>query len=231
MISVVIPTLNAAATLPACLAALLPATVDGLVRQVIISDGGSTDETAAIAGEAGADVVLGQKGRGPQLAVGAQQARADWLLFLHADTVLQPGWEQAAEAFMGHSSTREGGLQRAGYFRFRLDDRKAGARLVEAGVALRCRLLRLPYGDQGLLIPRVFYEALGGYRPMPMMEDVDLVDRIKKEGTLTAIPARAVTSAARYRTDGYAARVLKNARCIAAYKRGVPAERIAEMYR
>ena len=226
MISVIIPTLNTAATLPACLAALLPATVDGLVRQVIIADGGSTDETVAIAGEAGADIVFGQKGRGPQLAAGAQQARADWLLFLHADTVLQPGWEQAAEEFMGRA-----GVQRAGYFRFRLDDREAGARLVEAGVALRCRLLRLPYGDQGLLIPRVFYEALGGFRPMPLMEDVDLVDRIKAQGTLTAIPARAVTSAARYRTDGYFARVLKNARCIAAYKRGVPVEKIAEMYR
>ena len=226
MISIVIPTLNAAQTLPSCFAALLPATVDGLVRQVVVTDGGSSDATLAIAEDAGADIVSGAVGRGAQLARGADAAKADWLLFLHADTVLQPGWEDAAAAFIERGSPNA-----AGYFRFRLDEVGLAARAVALGVASRCRFVRLPYGDQGLLISRALYDELGGYRPLPIMEDVDLVERIRQAGRLLPLGASAVTSAARYRRDGYAARVWRNWRCIAAWKRGVAPEKIAAMYR
>ena len=100
MISVVIPTLNAEAGLAATLSALVRGSVQGLVREVIIADGGSRDATADIAEVAGARFLRGDKGRGSQLAAGAEQARSKWLLFLHGDTVLQPGWEAEARAFM-----------------------------------------------------------------------------------------------------------------------------------
>src|SRR5437870_3580757 len=100
MISVIIPTLNAERCLAETLAALVPAAVDGLIREVIVVDGGSGDRTAAIVDAAGADLMRGSGGRGNQLAAGAARARFSWLLFLHADTALTPGWEREARQFM-----------------------------------------------------------------------------------------------------------------------------------
>ena len=115
MISVVIPTLNAERRLTRSLAALVPAAVEGVVRQVIVADGGSMDGTVAIAEDAGADVVIGEGGRGPQLIAGAALARCEWLLFLHADTVLEDGWAESARRFMdevegGGAQFRSGGV-------------------------------------------------------------------------------------------------------------------------
>lgn len=225
MITIVIPTLNAAATLPATLSALMPATIEGLVKQVIISDGGSTDETAAIADACGADLLLGKKGRGAQLAAGAAAARGEWLLFLHADTKLSDGWERDAAALIA------AGKESTGYFQFQFDANNWKAGIVEFGVRLRCFFFGLPYGDQGLLISRAFYDQLGGYGDMPLFEDVDMVQRVKKQGRLVKMNARAVTSASRYEHDGYAPRVLKNLRCLFAYLRGVPPVKILEFYR
>src|SRR6478672_5985963 len=100
MITVVIPTLNAETTLGPTLASLVSAAVDGLVRVVIVVDGGSTDRTTEIVDHAGANLLISDKGRGQQLAAGAAQARFPWLLFLHADTALEPGWEREASLFM-----------------------------------------------------------------------------------------------------------------------------------
>jgi len=224
MISVVIPTLNAAARLADCLSALVPAAVDAIVREVVLVDGGSTDETLDIAEDAGAKLIRGEPGRGRQIAAGCAAARGDWLLVLHADTVLDPDWAPQAAL---HSQRR--GEQRAAYFRFALDDPAAIARVWETGVALRCALLALPYGDQGLLIPRATLEAVGGYRPLPLMEDVDLVRRLGRS-RLVGLPARAVTSAERYRRDGYPRRSLANVALLARYLTGTPPERLARDY-
>lgn len=225
MLSVVIPAYNAAETLPACFNALMPATVQGLIRQVVVADGGSDDATEAIAQASGADFVRGKNGRGPQLIAGAAAARGDWLLFLHADTVLAEGWEKEAAAFMAGTGNR-----RAGYFRFRFDDPALAAKIVAAGVALRCALLRMPYGDQGLLISREFYNRLGGYADMPLFEDVDMIRKIRRQGQLSPLKATAITSADRYRQDGYLTRVLKNFRCLTDYYRGIPPAEILERY-
>jgi rSAM/selenodomain-associated transferase 2 len=217
MLSVVIPTLNAAATLGACLAAVREA------DEIVVVDGGSTDGTAALARSAGARLVQSPRGRGLQLAAGAAAAKGDWLLFLHADTVLAPGWREAAER---HGAGAPG---KAACFRFRLDAGERRARLVEAGVALRVRLLGLPYGDQGLLVSRRLHDEIGGYRPLALMEDVDLVRRIGAR-RIERLGVDAVTSAERWRRDGWLRRSGRNLLCLALYRSGMSAERVARLY-
>ena len=223
MISVVIPTLDAGATLPGALAPLVPAALDGLVREVIVADGGSADDTLALAEDAGCRVMTAERGRGRQLRAGCEAARAPWLLVLHADTRLSPEWPRAAAK---HIARGEG---RAGWFRFRLDDPAPAARLWEAGVALRAGLLGRPYGDQGLLISKALYDAVGGYPPWSLLEDVALVRRIGR-GRLKALAADALTSAARYRRDGYLNRSLRNWALLARWRLGADPERLARAY-
>jgi rSAM/selenodomain-associated transferase 2 len=230
MVSVVIPTLNAEATLPRVLAALVPAAVGGIVREVVVADGGSTDDTFEIVEASGAKFVRAPRGRGPQLAAGAEAAKGNWLLFLHADTVLEPGWEdEVAKFFEQIASGRIRNPEVAAAFRFALDDFSGSARFVEGAVALRCALMKLPYGDQGLLVSRRLYERVGGFRPLPLMEDVDLVRRIGRR-RLVMLRSRAVTSPARYLKDGFARRVARNALCIALYYLRVPPRVIARIY-
>lgn len=228
MISVIIPTLNAEAGLAGTLAGLVPAAVDGLIREAIVVDGGSSDATAAIADAAGADLVRGATGRGGQLAAGAKRARFPWLLFLHADTLLAPGWEREASLFMERVDMGARPLA-AGAFRFALDDIGFRPRMLERLVAARCAALRLPYGDQGLLIPKRLYEEIGGYRPLPLMEDVDLVRRLGRR-RLVMLGSRAVTSAERFRRDGYVRRSGRNLVCLALYTLRVPTQVISRIY-
>lgn len=228
MISVIIPTLNAEAGLAQTLAALVPAAVDGLVKEVIVVDGGSTDATAAIAEAAGAVFVRRSGGRGYQLMAGARRTRFPWLLFLHADTVLEAGWEREVAAFM-EAIDRGKRPPAAAAFRFALDDAGFRPRLLERLVAMRCALLRLPYGDQGLLIPKELYAEAGGYASHPLMEDVDLVLRLGRR-RLAMLQPRAVTSAARYRRDGYVHRSLRNLACLMLFLLRVPASVISRVY-
>lgn len=226
MLSIVIPTLNAARTLDATLATLIEARQAGLTYEVVVSDGGSNDTTREIAERGGARLVTGPKGRGGQLAAGAAAATGAWLLFLHADTRLAPGWPAAVGAFC---VAREN-AGRAGYFRLTLDDESGAARRVERLVRWRCRIFALPYGDQGLLIKRATYESIGGYRDFPLMEDVDLIGRLGR-GRLAPIDHRAITSADRYRRDGWWRRPLRNLVCLSLYFLGVSPQRLVGFYR
>lgn len=217
MLSVVIPALNAGAVLGECIASLAGA------DEIVVVDGGSTDDTVAVAVQAGATIVHASRGRGAQLSAGAAAARGDWLLFLHADTMLGRGWREAvAQHVAAHG-------QEAACFRFRLDDAAWQARLLERAVALRVRQLRLPYGDQGLLISRAMYEAVGGYRALALMEDVDLVRRLGR-GRLRMLEVAAVTSAERWRQGGWLRRSARNLSCLVLYALGVSPERIARLY-
>jgi rSAM/selenodomain-associated transferase 2 len=228
MISVIIPTLNAERTLAHTLSALVPAVVEGIVQEAIVVDGGSTDETCAIAEAAGTQLIEAPRGRGSQLEAGASQSRGNWLLFLHADTVLDPGWADEARSFIERveSGRRQ---QAAASFRFALDDDGLTPRFVERLVGLRCHVLALPYGDQGLLISRHLYNRLGGFRPLPLMEDVDLVRRLKRR-ELVMLQSRAVTSGERYRREGYLTRSLRNLGCILLYYLRVPPRVLARLY-
>ncbi len=228
MISAVIPTLDAERHLGRTLAALIPAAVDGLVREVIIADGGSRDATLSIADHAGAEIVKSEPGRGAQMRAGAARARFPWLLFLHSDTVLEHGWiEEVGELIDEVADGRR--EPTAAVFRFALDDRGLAPRVIERGVALRTRLLKLPYGDQGLLVPRALYDEVGGFSDLPLMEDVDLVRRLGRR-RIEALESRARTSADRYRRDGYARRVVRNLACLTMYFVGVPPKRISKLY-
>lgn len=208
MISVIIPTLNAERFLPATLTALVPAALDGVVREVIVVDGGSTDSTREIADHAGAEVITAPANRGAQLRAGAHAARHPWLLFLNPDTVLAAGWEREADNFMERvdrgASRHEGAA-----FRFALDDDGFAPRMLEGLVHLRCALLHLPHGDQGLLITKRRYDEVGGHRALAMMEDVDLVRRIGPR-RVKLLAAAAVSDAARYRREGYVRGALGN---------------------
>lgn len=220
-ISIVIPTLNAEAALPACLGALMEGLEHGLIRELIVSDGGSTDASGALAQAWGARVVQGAPSRGGQLRRGVAAAQGDWLLVLHADTVLQPGWTAAVRAHLGaHHS--------AGWFRLAFD--RGGLR---GGIVARWANLRslagLPYGDQGLLIPRALYEAVGGYPDQPLMEDVALARALR--GRLRGLGAVAVTSAAKYRRQGWLRRGGANLLTLLRYFAGTSPEVLARAYR
>ncbi len=221
-LSAVIPTLNAASELPEALSALA---AEAPEMPILVSDGGSTDATPTITRAAGARLLAAPRGRGPQLAAGIAAADTDWLLLLHADTRLEPGWRSAACAFMGNPAN----AARAGYFRFALASADPRARRLERLVAWRCRRFGLPYGDQGLLIARATLKSIGGIRPLPLMEDVDLARRLGRP-RLVALPARAVTSAARFEQGGWYLRSARNLVCLGLWYAGAPPAFLARLY-
>jgi rSAM/selenodomain-associated transferase 2 len=226
MLSIVIPTLNAGGDLAKSIASLTAGGAGaGIGTEIVVADGGSTDATRAIAASLGARLVRCAGGRGGQLGAGARAARGDWLLFLHADTVLAPGWQDAARAFMNDPQSS----RRAAVFRFALDDTAPAARRLERLVHWRCRLAALLYGDQGLLLSRAFYDRLGGYRAMRLFEDVNLVRRIGRR-RLAYLEPSAITSAVRYRRAGYLARPLRNLACLSLYFAGLSPSTIERLY-
>lgn len=172
MISVVIPTHNAASTLPAAFRSLFDATIDGLVSEVIVSDCGSTDATLEIADAAGATVI--EAGPGQQLLAGAQAARKPWLLFLKPCARMEEGWEEEARAFIAQ------GEKAAAAFRFRLAGKGIGPRLREKFAAIRARAFRLPDCCNGLLIPAKLLDAIGA-ASTPPVEEVDLMRRLGRK--------------------------------------------------
>lgn len=220
-ISVIIPTLNAEAGLPGCLSALAEGLSTGLIRELIFSDGGSTDHTIEIAEAAGARVLHGVPSRGGQLQRGGQAAQGDWLLFLHADTVLAEGWSRpVAEALAAPG---------AYHFRLRFDAQGAAPRVVAGWANLRTRLFGLPYGDQGLLIDRASYDAGGGFMDIPLMEDVAMARALR--GTLTGLPHDAVTSAEKYQSQGWLRRGGRNLMTLGRYFAGADPKDLAQSYR
>lgn len=217
MLTIVIPTLNAATRIGACLDSVRDA------DEIVVVDGGSNDDTVRIATEKGARILHSDRGRGVQLHGGALAASGDWLLFLHGDTILPPGWRETADLHINIAP------RKAACFQFRLDAPHWPARLIEVGVALRVRLFKLPYGDQGLLLSRRHYDEIGGYRPLPLMEDVDIVRRIGG-ARLCCLPMPAMTSAERWHSDGWLGRSARNLALLLLFRLGVPPARIARLY-
>ena len=217
MLTVVIPTLNAEPHLAETLERMKSA------DEIIVVDAGSTDATRAIVERAGVRLIVAPRGRGVQLRAGAEAAQGDWLLFLHADTLPGRDWRASVAAHIAANPDK------AACFRFRLADRTWQARAVERAVSARVAMFALPYGDQGLLISRRLYDEAGGYRALPLMEDVDLVRRIGRR-RLAVLGEAAFTSSERWRRDGWLRRSMRNLLCLSLYWLGVPPERIARYY-
>lgn len=220
-LSVVIPTLNSEQALPTCLAALYEGVQAGLVGELIISDGGSADHTVKLADGAGANIIRGPMGRGGQLGRGVEATSRPWVLVLHADTVLPQGWPDAVIAHLPS--------QKAGYFHLGFDDTSLAARWTAGWANIRSKLLGLPYGDQGLLIPRKLYDRVGGFPDQDLMEDVAIANRLR--GKMQAIPTRVTTSAAKYQMQGWGTRGARNLTTLIRYSLGADPNALAKSYR
>ncbi len=223
MLSIIIPTLNAANGLQATLEAVRASKI---VSEILIVDGGSSDRTQESAEFMGARVITSKPGRGVQLSMGAEEAKGEWFMFLHADTILEPGWDYTVKAF----AIAKNSASQAGYFRFKLDDISPWARWLEKFVARRSKALGLPYGDQGLLLSRYLYKNIGGFREIPLMEDVDIVRRIGRRN-LVALDGTAITSADRYKKSSYLFQIIRNSFCLLLYFLGIAPEFIAKVYK
>jgi rSAM/selenodomain-associated transferase 2 len=217
-ISVVIPTLNAQETLPALARSLMEGLEAGLIAELIISDGGSSDDSFEIAQALGATWVTGPASRGGQLRRGCEAAQGRWLLVLHADTQLAPGWSRHVAE---HLRTQKGG-----WGRLQFDQ---GGRFVAAWANWRAQIFGLPYGDQALLLPASLYHSVGGYPDQPLMEDVALARALK--GQLICAGFTAITSAEKYRKQGWLRRGTRNLVTLTRYFLGADPARLAAFYR
>ncbi len=216
LLTVVIPTLNEEHTIANAMASVRREGVE-----IIVSDGGSTDDTRTIAAARGARVVHSAPGRGPQLNAGAALARADSLMFLHADTTPPAGFLEIILRSLSDESTA------IGAFRFSLDRRGGCLRLIECAVHLRCALFAAPYGDQALFLRTSTFRTIGGFEEIPLMEDFALVRSARSLGRVRVVKACAVTSSRRWSSGGVIQTTLINQLCILAFLLGVSPSRLA----
>jgi len=220
-ISVVIPTYNESAGVHR---ALESTQVPGVER--IVVDGGSSDGTPDVARSLGAERVLAAPaGRGKQLQVGYASASAETIVFLHADTVLEAGWEEAILRAVDDPRVM------GGAFRLRFESDRWIFRWIEGWVRLRCYWLGLPYGDQALFARRKLIEAIGGVPDAPIFEDLDLARAIRAHGRLALLPLRAWTSPRRYLANGVLRMLTRNFVALLGYSWGLDRERVAAWYR
>lgn len=220
-LGVVIPTLDEAGHLPGLLDDLRRLRVP---KRVVVVDGGSVDGTTDLARDAGARVLCSPPGRGLQLQTGVQALRAPWLLLLHADSRLPPESCRVLEDWLAQADPEQ-----VGYFRFCIDAPGLAWRALEQGQRLRESLLGLVFGDQGLLVHRSRLLEAGGIPDLPLMEDVELIRRLRRGGPVVRIPADLPTSARRYRREGPLA-PLRNAALLVLHHLGVPLSRLARWY-
>jgi rSAM/selenodomain-associated transferase 2 len=220
-LSIVIPTLNEAAVLAQTLAAIgAEANIE-----VLVVDGGSQDDTCAIAQTWGAKLLHSQPGRAQQMNLGAQRAQHDILLFLHGDTLLPPGYAGLIAKAMAQPRTI------AGAFDLTINAPGLALRLVELGVKLRSRLLHTPYGDQGIFLRRETFLAIGGYPNLAIMEDYQLIQTLKQQGQIAILPTPVKTHARRWQRLGILRTTGINQIMILGYHLGIPPEKLRTWYR
>lgn len=221
LLSIVIPTLDEASSVEGLLADLGALTVPS---EVIVADGGSSDDTVERCRSAGAVVVRAAPGRGTQLAAGARVARAPLLFFVHADVRLA---RKARETLEEIAVARP---PCAMAFRLRIDGEGLRYRLIEAGVNLRSRLCHLPYGDQGLLVRRRDYLRAGGYPSIAVFEDVTLIRSLRHVTRIHLLEAALDVSARRWREDGLVRRTARNWILLARFLSGASPDTLAQHY-
>ena len=220
-LAIVVPMLDEAATLPALLVHLAGWRARGC--EVVLVDGGSRDDSVAMARAAGLRVVVAERGRARQMNAGAQACGRALLLFLHADTRLP----EAADAMVCAALA----VQAWGRFDVRIDGRPLMLRVVAALMNLRSRLSGIATGDQAIFVRRDVFEAVGGFPDQPLMEDIELSCRLLRVSRPACLRARVRTSGRRWEQRGVWRTIALMWRLRWAYWRGVPAERLAEAYR
>lgn len=219
-VSIIIPTLNEATTIEGMLAAT--ARVSGS-HEVIVADGGSTDETVEIARRCGARVVLAQKGRGPQMAAGARAARGEAFWFLHADT-LPP-----VEGVLLIQEALKRPEVAGGNFRLQFDGKRLAGRILGALHPLTDPV-KLCYGDSGIFVRRSAYEACGGFSDYPLFEDLDLVHRLLRTGRFVHLPGKVTTSARRFEQGSIVLTFCQWTVLLTLYLLGVSPHRLSRLY-
>ncbi|NEQ22881.1 MAG: glycosyltransferase family 2 protein [Microcoleus sp. SIO2G3] len=220
-ISIIIPVLNEANTINAVLARILGTSN----VEVIVVDGGSQDETVALAQSAGVKVIATTGGRASQMNAGAAVATGSILVFLHADTDLPPAFDTLVRQVLKNTGAI------AGAFELRIDAELRGIRLIEKMVNWRSRFLSLPYGDQAIFLKTSIFKEIGGFPNLPIMEDFELMRRLKRYGKIAITPAPVVTSGRRWQKLGVVRTTLINQLIIIGYFLGVPPARLARWYR
>lgn len=218
-VSVIIPALDEAENL----ARLLPALSDSIPLEILVADGGSSDDTIAVAESHGARAIRSERGRGAQMNAAAREARGEFLLFLHADTLPPQDWEEIVVRTLLRPGTA------AGAFRFGLETSVRFRRAIEFLVGLRCRLFRAPYGDQGIFVRRRLFDAAGGFPEWPILEDVEIVERLAKLGKIATAPGRAVTSPRRWREQGWGRTFFRHQLILIGHRLGWEPERLARI--
>ncbi|AFY31507.1 glycosyl transferase family 2 [Calothrix sp. PCC 7507] len=220
-ISIIIPTINEAGNIKEAINSTQPSTN----VEVIVVDGGSKDDTLAIAQTLGVKIISSPPGRAVQMNMGATAARGEILLFLHADTLLPTGFDAMIRTVLQQPGTV------AGAFTLRIDASGLGMRLVEWGVKWRSHFWQMPYGDQAIFLTKEIFQQFGGYPELPIMEDFELIRRLKRQSKITIIPVPVVTSARRWLQKGILPTTLMNQIVIIAYLLGVSPDRIRSWYR
>jgi rSAM/selenodomain-associated transferase 2 len=221
MISVIIPTLNEQTQIERALACTRLPGVERIVVDANSSDG--TPQTARFL--RAEKVIQALPGRAHQMDAGYREASGAVVLFLHADTRLEPGWSEAVLAALGDPGVA------GGAFRLRFEAPGWRYRLLERGVELRSRLGGLPYGDQALFVRRRVLEQAGWISPVPIFEDLDVVQAIKRAGRLVLLRECVHTSARRYARNGWLRQILRNNTALAGYLLDLERDRIARWYR
>jgi len=218
MFSIIIPTLNSKADLTRLLAQ-----IGNTDFEIIVSDGGSRDGTLAVALDHNAKIAVGCPGRGWQLARGAKWANTDWLFFVHADSILPDHWAALIKDHIEKSPDK------VGYFKFGLNTQGIRPRILEFLANLRTWFFGLPYGDQGLLISRSQYKAVGGFPDWELFEDVAIVRKIGRAG-LKKMPGTVLTNADKFEKRGYLKSWLRNVSLITRFTFGADPEKLAKVY-
>jgi rSAM/selenodomain-associated transferase 2/rSAM/selenodomain-associated transferase 1 len=223
-ISIIIPVLNDAPVLQTTLAHLKQIT-DVATTEIIVVDGGSEDDTLAVAQNAGVKILESSASRAHQMNVGAGIATGEILLFLHADTQLPTQFETMITETLAQPDVL------AGAFELQIDSPHWALRWIETGVKWRSRWLQLPYGDQAIFMPAQVWQRLDGFREMVIMEDFDMMRRLKPLGPIHIVPVPVKTSARRWQKLGILKTTLINQLMIMGYFLGISPERLAHWYR
>jgi len=226
-VSIIVPTLNEIQNV--CRQALALSRLPE--AEIIFADGGSGDGTqceieTSLYDLPNVHLIHAPCGRARQMNAGARKAKGEWLVFLHADTQMPPESFGAFLKLVEHSSTLNSGA-----FAFRVDNKKWVYRYLEFYVGLRCKLLKLPFGDQAIFVKRRLFEEIGGYREdFPLMEDMELVQRLNKQSGFNVLKFPIYTSARRYETDGFLKRGLGNIYLQLLYRLGASPRELAKKY-